>query len=86
LGEPHTWDWTSMDRILFAVFNHENQNQGVSPRIGGQMRHTPKSEPRSRLPETTRAYARGKFAESGELDAMTRRRTEYSRELLRAAA
>jgi len=23
-------DRTSMDRILFAVFNHENQNQGVS--------------------------------------------------------
>jgi len=23
-------DRTSMDRILFAVFHHENQNQGVS--------------------------------------------------------
>ncbi len=23
-------DRTSMDRILFAVFNHENHNQGVS--------------------------------------------------------
>lgn len=23
-------DRTSIDRILFAVFNHENQNQGVS--------------------------------------------------------
>jgi len=24
-------DKTSMDRILFAVFTHENQNQGVPP-------------------------------------------------------
>jgi hypothetical protein len=30
LGGPHTWDRTSMDRILFAIFNHENQNHGVS--------------------------------------------------------
>jgi hypothetical protein len=27
-------DRTSMDRILFAVFNHENRNQGLStPRL-----------------------------------------------------
>jgi hypothetical protein len=33
-GGPNQWgvfsDRTSMNRILFAVFNHENRNQGVS--------------------------------------------------------
>ena len=42
-------DRTSMDRILFAVFNHENQNQGVSTPLlnwicggGATTRTTPK--------------------------------------------
>ncbi len=30
-------DRTSMDRILFAVFNHENRNQGVSNHTPGRV-------------------------------------------------
>jgi predicted ATPase/DNA-binding winged helix-turn-helix (wHTH) protein len=44
------------------------------------------AEPRLRLFEITRAYARNKLAESGELDALGRRHAVYYRDLLEAAA
>ena len=40
------------------------------------------AEPRLRLLETTRVYARSKLAESGEVDAIGRRHAEYYRGVL----